>query len=204
MDFLIDPNVSYLLLVAGFVIATLALFAPGTGLLELGALFALVLAGYGIYHISINLWALILLLVGVFPFLLAVRKTHNWFYLVVALAALAVGSAYLYSSPVWWQPGVNPVLAGSMSLLVGVFLWFVARKSLEALQKQPDFNLQKIIGQVGEARSEIHQEGSVYVGGELWSARSPQSIPEHARVRVTRRDGFILEVEPVNPPRPNP
>lgn len=201
MDFLLDPNVAYLLLVAGFVIATLALFAPGSGLLELGALFALVVAGYSIYHLPINLWALIVLVVGVFPFLLAVRKTRNWVFLLVALVALAVGSAYLFRSPVWWQPGVNPILAGSMSLLVGIFLWFVARKTMAALQRKPDFNLQKIIGQIGEARSPIHMEGSVYVGGELWSARSQQPIPDHARVRVIRRDGFILEVEPVSPPK---
>ena len=36
MEFLINPNVSYLLLVLGALAAALALFAPGTGLLEAG------------------------------------------------------------------------------------------------------------------------------------------------------------------------
>ena len=48
MSFLFDPNVAYLLLVGGFLLAILALFAPGTGLLELGAMAMLVLAGFSI------------------------------------------------------------------------------------------------------------------------------------------------------------
>ena len=38
MEFLINPNISYVLLILGFVTAILALFSPGTGVLELGAL----------------------------------------------------------------------------------------------------------------------------------------------------------------------
>ena len=37
MEFLLDPNVAYLLLVVGTVLAIMALFAPGTGVLEVGA-----------------------------------------------------------------------------------------------------------------------------------------------------------------------
>ncbi|TLN20492.1 nodulation protein NfeD, partial [bacterium] len=48
MNIVIDPNLAYVLLVSGFVLAVLALFTPGTGLLEIGALFALVVAGFGV------------------------------------------------------------------------------------------------------------------------------------------------------------
>jgi membrane protein implicated in regulation of membrane protease activity len=33
----------------------------------------------------------------------------------------------------------------------------------------------------------------------LWSARSEVPIPEGSKVRVVKREGFILEVEPVPP-----
>jgi len=48
-------------LVAGFVLAVLALFTPGTGFLEVGALLAIFLAGYALFNLPFNLWALILL-----------------------------------------------------------------------------------------------------------------------------------------------
>jgi membrane-bound ClpP family serine protease len=39
----------------------------------------------------------------------------------------------------------------------------------------------------------------VYVAGEMWSARSDQSIPAGSSIRVVRREGFILVVEKENP-----
>ena len=51
MNLLFDPNVAYLLLVIGLIVAILALFAPGTGVLEVGAIFMLFLAGYGIFNL---------------------------------------------------------------------------------------------------------------------------------------------------------
>ena len=51
MDFLLDPNVAYLILLGGVLLAMLALAAPGTGLFEVGAFFCIALAGYAIYHL---------------------------------------------------------------------------------------------------------------------------------------------------------
>jgi membrane-bound serine protease (ClpP class) len=195
MNILIDPNVTYLILVSGFLLAILALSAPGTGVFELGAMFALVIAGYGIYHLPINYWALIVLLAALFPFFLAVRKSGRWYFLVISIVTFIIGSIFLFNSGVWWQPAVNPVLAGVVSILAGTLMWIVASKGLEAMQRQPQFNLQTLIGATGEARTAIHNEGSVYVGGELWSARSSLEIPAKSRVRVLRREGFVLEVE---------
>ncbi|HEX7433973.1 MAG TPA: NfeD family protein [Anaerolineaceae bacterium] len=197
MNILIDPNITYVILVGGLLMAILALFAPGTGVIEIGALFALVIAGYGIYHMPINYWALAVLLIGVFPFLLALRKSRHWYFLVVSLAALIIGSAYLFDSGVWWRPAVHPLLAAVVSILAGLLIWLVASKGLEAMQRRPTFEtrMQNLIGAIGEAKTTVYAEGSVYVGGEMWSAYSGQEIPAKTRVRVVRRDGFVLEVE---------
>ena len=96
MDVLLNPNIAYLLLVSGFALAILALFAPGTGLLEITALFTLILAGYSIYYLPVNLWALVVLVLGVFPFSLALRKSGQVRYLVVSILALVVGSSFLF------------------------------------------------------------------------------------------------------------
>ncbi len=59
-------------------------------------------------------------------------------------------------------------------------------------------DLTTLVGALGEARTEVHQEGSVYVHGELWSAFSKVAIPANAKVHVLGRSGLILEVEPVH------
>jgi membrane-bound ClpP family serine protease len=205
MDILSDPNVApnlaYLLLVVGFVLTIMALFAPGTGLLEIGALFILILAGWAITQQPkpINLWALVVLILGVIPFIIAVRKSRNMVFLIIALIAFVIGSTYLFQGAEWWQPGVNPILAIVVSLLASGYLWIATTKVLEADKLRPRHDLGKIIGVIGEAKTDISDEGSVQLVSELWSARSDTPIPAGSKVRVVKREGFILEVEPVSP-----
>jgi membrane-bound serine protease (ClpP class) len=196
LNILLIPDVSYLIIVGGFLLAILALFAPGTGIIEIAAISAILLGGYGIISLPINVWALIILLIGVIPFVLAVRKSGQIAYLVVSIVALGVGSSYIYSSTAWYMPGVHPLLAGVISILSGGFMWVVARKGLEALAIKPRNKLDELVGATGETQTEINLiDGSVYVGGENWSARSQHPIPANARVRVIQREGFVLEVE---------
>lgn len=196
MEILLNPNLFYLLLVAGVLVAIMALFSPGTGLLELGAFFLLLLAGWGIYMLPTNLWALGLLVLGVFPFILAVRHSRQIIFLIIALIAFVIGSTYLFQGDSWWQPGVNPLLAIIVSLLSAGYLWIATVKVLEAERRRPSHDLASLIGALGEAKTDIYNEGSIQVAGELWSARSAALIAEGSMVRVTGREGFILEVEP--------
>ena len=198
MEILINPNVAYLLLVIGVVLVIMALFAPGSGILELGAFFILLLAGWEISQLPINLWALGVLVLGVIPFILAVRKSHNLVFLVIALIAFIIGSIYLFQGDYWWQPGVNPILAIVTSVLASGFLWIATSKVLESEKMRPQHDLAQLIGAVGEAKTDIFNEGSVQIESELWSAHSSTLIPVGSDVRVVNRDGFILEVEPVS------
>jgi membrane-bound serine protease (ClpP class) len=195
MGILVDPNVAYLLLIVGVILAIMALFAPGTGVLEISALFVLFLAGWDISQQAINFWALGLLILGVIPFLLAVRKSHNLAFLVVALVAFVVGSAYLFQGATVWQPGVNPILAIIISIIASGYLWIATTKVLETDKLKPQHDPNKVLGEIGEARTDIHSEGSIQLGSELWSARSEELILEGSKVKVLKRDGFILEVE---------
>jgi membrane-bound serine protease (ClpP class) len=74
-------------------------------------------------------------------------------------------------------------------------LWFAVRKSLEATSIKPSHDLAGLVGQIGEARTKVNEEGSVLVAGELWSARSEKPIPAGSSIRVIGREGFILVVE---------
>lgn len=191
----IDPNVAYLLLVFGLLMGILALFSPGTGILEIGALFALVVAGIGIINADINLWALILLLIGVFPFILALRRRQHWAFLFLSVAALIVGSIFLFRGTDE-VPGIHPLLATITSLVAVAILWIVSSKGLDAIALRPNMDLTTLIGRVGYAHTNIRQEGTVYVAGEEWSARSTQLIPLGSPVKVVGREGLVLLVEP--------
>ncbi|MEW6406122.1 MAG: NfeD family protein [Chloroflexota bacterium] len=196
-DFLLNPNTAYLFLVGGFSIALLALLSPGSGILEIGAIMVLLLAGWGIYNLPINYWALIVLVLGVVPFIVAVRKSRRLAFLGVSILALIVGSVFLFRGEVWWKPVVNPVLASVVSILAGGFFWIAVRKTLEAGEVPLAHDLGPLVGAIGEAKTDIHKEGSAQVRGELWSVYSEKPISKGAPVKVIKREGFILKVEEV-------
>jgi membrane-bound serine protease (ClpP class) len=196
MDALINPDIAYVALVIGFALAILAMTAPGTGLLELLAFILLIFAGYEVVNQPFNLWALILLVVGVLPFIFAVRRSGKWYYLLAAMLAFIIGSVFLFSSDVWWRPVVNPFLATFISILVVGFFWLVVRKGLEALNKRPSHS-KDLTKLTGISRTAIHHEGAVYVGGEEWSAHSEKLIPANAHVKIISKQGFVLEVEEI-------
>ena len=194
MDFLLNPNVAYLFLIGGVLLAMLALAAPGTGLIEIAAFFCIVLAAYAVYNLSFNWWALLLLVLSIVPFVYALRKPKRELFLALAILLLILGSVFMF--PRTSSSGsVNPLVAVIASTFVAGFLWVAVRKSVEAAGTKPLHDLDRLVGQVGEARTKIEEEGSVLIGGEMWSAKSDKAIAAGSPVRVVRRDGFVLIVE---------
>ena len=194
MDFLLDPNIAYLFLLGGVLMAMLALASPGTGLFEVGALFCMALAGYGIYNLSFNWWALTLIVLSVIPFIYSLQKPKRELYLGISIVVLVIGSIFLFPSQSG-GPAVNLFVAFVASILVAGFLWIAVRKSIQAAQTKPAHDLETLVGQTGEAKTKILEEGSVQVAGELWTARSEKLIKAGSPIRVVRREGFVLIVE---------
>lgn len=200
MEAFLNPNVAYVMLVISFILAILALLSPGTGMLELGALFALVLSGYIISSLPFNWWAFPIFIAAFVGLFFAVRiKTPKtvWTLLAVSFVLLLAGSAFLFD---FTNGGlaVHPLLNVSLSLIVVSLTWWVARKTLEAFESHKAFDLDRIVGMVGRADTDIQTYGSVYVNGENWTAISTTFIPTGSQVRVIRRQGLQLEVEPLS------
>ena len=194
MDFLLDPNIAYLFLLAGVLLGLMAIISPGTGMFEVGALFCLALAGYAVYNLSFNLWALIILFLSIIPFVYAIQKPKRERFLALSILGLVVGSVFLFATD-GWQPAVNFPLALVSSILYAGFIWIAVRKTLQAAHARPTHDLSVLVGQIGEAKTRIYKEGSVQVAGELWSARSEKAIPVGSPVRIVAREGFVLLVE---------
>ena len=198
MELLLDPNLVYLLLVFAILMAVLAILSPGTGVFELGGLFGFLLVGFFVFTRpeAVNFWAFGLLILGGVTFLLALRGVARRATLIIAIVSLMLGTVFLIRSG-GWTPAVNPFLALVVSITVGGFLWVAAVKSMEAGLSQPKHDLARLIGSVGEAKTDIRSagEGTVQALGELWTARSRDDIRAGDLVRVVGREGFILDVE---------
>lgn len=194
MELFLNANIAYLLLMFGSIAMLMALVTPGTHLFEGGALLLLAAAGYEVYKLGFNLWAMIVLVLALVPFIYAIQKPKREWALALSILALIVGSLYLFPGT-GWLPAVNPILAVVVSVLSAGFLWISVRKGMLAHHARPLQDLQGLIGQTGQAKTEVFEAGSVQVASELWSARSEKSIPAGSLIRVISRNGFTLVVE---------
>jgi membrane-bound serine protease (ClpP class) len=193
MNPIIDPNIAYVLLIIGFVLSVLALLTPGTGIVEIIGLFSMILAGYGIISNPTHYWAFIIL-VPFLPLIYFYRKTIKNYYLILSIVSLNLGSFLIFKS----ESGgfaVSPILAIVVTLLNAPILWIVVKKIIEAIDKTPDFDPGNIIGKEGDARTNVFKDGTVYVSGEEWSARSEYKIDKGEKVKVINKEGLVLLVE---------
>ncbi len=195
MDPLLDPNIAYLVLVAATFFVLLALMAPGMGVPELLAAFSLLLAGYAVYHVSYNWWALAILLLSLIPFWLAVRRARGGFWLALSIAGMVIGSVFFFPAETGWI-SVNPFLAIGTTVVYAASIWICVRKIVQIAASRPAHELASLIGQRGETRTAVQDGGSVQVAGELWSARSAWPLKAGSPIRVIGREGFVLVVEP--------
>jgi membrane-bound serine protease (ClpP class) len=194
MEFLLDPNIAYLVLVVAILFLLIAIATPGTGIPEALGLLGIAAAGYAVYHLSVNWWALVVLVASIVPFYFSVRGPRREAWLALSILGLTFGSIFFFPAREGWI-SVNPMLAAVTSALFAALLWVSARKVVQILQTRPALELSTLIGECGETRTDVRDEGSVQVASELWSARSQKLILAGRPVTVVGRDGFVLIVE---------
>jgi len=194
MEFILNPNVAYVLLALAFLITIFALVAPGTGVLEVLSLASLMLVGYSIANMAVNTWAIILLLVGVILVILSLKRTGKWYFLAISITTLIVGMLFVYRSHNGRFLAVDPALAVIVSATMGAFIWIVGRNTYAAYKLAPARDPDRVVGMTGRAITDILNDGSVYVDGENWSATSDSMITKGSAVIVRERSGLVLKV----------
>ena len=172
MDFLLEPNIAYLILLGGVLLGLMSIISPGTGLFEIGAFFCLALAGYAVYNLSFNWWALVILILSIAPFIYAIQKPKREIYLGFSIFLLVIGSVFLFAVD-GWKPAVNPFVALVTSGLISAFLWIAVRKTAQAAGARPAHDLETLIGSAGEAKSTIR---ICFRGNVVSQKRSSHSV----------------------------
>ncbi|HAF63072.1 MAG TPA: hypothetical protein DCK95_12230 [Anaerolineaceae bacterium] len=196
MEFLFDPNVAYVLLAVAFFSTIFALLAPGTGILEILSLILLILVGFTVKNMTVNPWAIVLLLGSVIVVLVSLKRSWKWYFTAASILALLAGMLFFYK-----EEGrilaIDPLLALFVSGTVGAFIWIIGHNTVAALNLKPQRDPDSVIGLTGKALTDIHTDGSVYVGGENWSAMSDSRIAKGNQVVVLQRSGLVLKVESI-------
>ena len=91
-----DPNIVYLLLVAGLLCTVLAFTTPGTGLPEAGAFIFLALALFGLWRLPTNWLGVGLILVSLIAFIAEAKWATHGAFTVGGVVSLTLGSLALF------------------------------------------------------------------------------------------------------------
>jgi membrane-bound serine protease (ClpP class) len=209
LHLLSDPNVAFILFTLGFYGLLFELQSPNfvTGIL--GAL-ALILAFIGFGSLPLNVAGLLLIGLAVALFLLEFTVTSHGLLTVGGIICFALGASALYTEPgsptapsIAVDPRIIVVLTGLTAAYMAFVLWVVIRWRLRMSGLLIGSTGPVIgAGALGQVRAALLPHGVVYAAGEEWTARTEagSTLPTGTPVRVVRRDGLTLIVEPVDQP----
>jgi membrane-bound serine protease (ClpP class) len=194
-----NPNLAYLLFLAGVLGLALELYNPGSILPGVVGGISLILAFFAMQQLPVNVAGVLLILLAVVLFVLEVKVPSYGILSVGGVTSLLLGSLFLFEAGsmarVSWSVILPTVVAFS------AFFLFVVFMAARAQRRRRISGAEGMIGEVGEARTDLAPVGQVYVHGETWKAVATTPIPAGGRVRVRRLIGLELEVEPCSESR---
>jgi membrane-bound serine protease (ClpP class) len=191
---LADPRIAFVLFAIGALCVYFELQHPGA--IAPGAIGAIlvVLALYGFHMLPINLTGVLLIAIAIGLFVVEAKVQGFGIFGAGGIAAAVFGSLILIDVP-------NPELRLPLHLILAVvvpfalILIFMLRLAMRSFHAKVTTGTAGMIGLRGRAQTVIAPEGTVFVRGELWRARSDMSIAVGEPVRVTGLSGLTLDVE---------
>jgi membrane-bound serine protease (ClpP class) len=194
LDFLLDPNIAFLVLAVG----ALALYAefnhPGAILPGVVGVVFILLALFALNLLPTRYAAFTLIMAAFVMFALEAKFATHGILGIAGIALMTIGGLLLVDGPI---PELRVKLwtALSISVPLGAITVFLMSIALKARRNKIVTGQQGMIGSLGEARTDIDPEGKVFVQGELWNAHSPSRVQMGEHVIVKKVDGLELEVE---------
>jgi membrane-bound serine protease (ClpP class) len=207
------PNLAFVLFVLGAYGLILEFVHPNLVTGALGGV-ALILAFLGFGSLPLNLAGLLLIVLALFAADLTV--TSHGLLTLAGLACFVLGAGVLYTQPTPVEPGIGvawPVIGG-MVVVTGAFMLVMVAAAWRVRQwvrlpvgmggSVADGTSPVPVDMPASVRSPLVPLGTVYAGGEEWSARSADGVAmdRGARVRVIGQDGLVLLVERADPSGP--
>jgi membrane-bound serine protease (ClpP class) len=188
-----DPNIAYLLMLLGIFGVIFELQNPGAIFPGVVGVISLLLATFALQLLPINYVGLALIAVAIVLFLLETQIASAGLLTVGGIVAMLIGSIMLIDSPLPFMKISLKVIIPSV-IFTALFFLFAVGLGLRAQRRKVSTGTAGLTGEIGVARTTIHDEGSVFVHGEYWNAYSAEEIPSATSVVVVAVEGMRLKV----------
>jgi membrane-bound serine protease (ClpP class) len=196
LDYLMDPNISFILLAIG----ALALYAefnhpgavvPGT----VGVVF-IILAVFALNLLPTRFAALGLILAAFALFAAEAKFASHGVLTIGGIVLLTLGGLLLVDSPIP-EMRVHLLTALAVSVPLGVITAFLMTIAVKARRNKLVSGAQGLIGETGIAQTVLAPRGKIFVHGELWDAIASSGVSVGQFVVVRKIDGLLLQVDPI-------
>jgi membrane-bound serine protease (ClpP class) len=200
-DFLADPNVALILLLAGLIGLYVEVNNPGLIIPGVGGAICLVLTAIAFQILPFSWVGLILILLGIGFFVAEVFFTSFGALFAAGALCFLLGGTMLFDQPdlsdltvSFWSVLV-PTVVG-MCIFGSVVVFAVGR----SMFRTPTSGVDEMIGLVGRASTRIDPKGKVFVRGEYWNVEAAEpvdrseGISEGEPVEVIGVEGLTLRV----------
>ncbi len=193
-----DPNVAFILFVAGIAMIVLAAIHHGVHVYGVVGL-VLVVSSLVVFSVlPVNVAGLLLLVVAFVLFVVDIKLHLHGAPVIAGIVAFVFGGLFLYNGSVPGARVSRPLIFTLAFLFAGLFLLAV-RAALRA-HHAPLHTGRPVMGASGVVVRDLSPVGVVRVNSEEWSARlageSPSPVRAGAHVHVVGATGLTLEVVP--------
>jgi membrane-bound serine protease (ClpP class) len=194
LSYVSDPNVAYLLMMAGIYGILFELYSPGAILPGVVGSVSLILALYAFQTIPISFAGLALILLGIVFFILELKIVSHGLLGIAGIASIVVGSVMLIDVPssvlsISWKAIL--VVAVASGLFVFVILGYAVRAQLSKVKT----GMEGLVGETGIAKTDILEKGKVSVHGELWNAKSDLPVSVGEEIIVVSVEKLVVTVK---------
>jgi membrane-bound serine protease (ClpP class) len=203
VGFLADPNIAFVLFVAGCTGLIIELVNPSILAGVTGAI-CLILAFIGFGSLPLNAGGLLLVIAGIVLLGLETQITSHGLLGLGGVIAFVLGASVLYSPPngdtqslVHVATPVIAVTAAAMTALVASIAWAAVRIRQMAPPRDT-VGTPLAVGTPGVVQMPLGPVGTVHLGGETWSARTAdgRELDRGATVVLVAFDGLVAIVAP--------
>ncbi|MCX8111439.1 MAG: nodulation protein NfeD, partial [Syntrophorhabdaceae bacterium] len=194
LSYISDPNVAYILMMIGLYGILFEIYSPGAIFPGVIGGISIILALYAFSTIPISYAGIFLILLGIVFFILELKIISHGVLGIAGIISIVIGSIMLVDLPysalsISWESILIVVI------LSGIFFFGVLSYAVKAQLSKVKTGKEGIIGEEGEATTDILEKGKVFLHGELWNARSDALIKKGERVIVEKVDGLLLIVK---------
>lgn len=188
-----SPEVAYLFFTMGLALLVFELFTAGVGVAGvLGAVF-LTLGSYGLAALPTRWWAIALILIAMILLAIDIQTNVPRIYTMLGLISFVLGSWFLYD-------GVSMSRVTFVVGVIGALLYaYTGMPSMVRTRfSTPTIGRKWMIGELGEAITDVDPEGTVQIRDVAWRAITNRATPveKGGNVRVVGIDRLVLEIEP--------